>query len=57
MPLLLVATRHDIRSVQITDIKYEHPAVADIDQPISFDYDYSDGYLFWSDVRAKKIFR
>ncbi|XP_077981564.1 very low-density lipoprotein receptor-like [Glandiceps talaboti] len=55
-PLLLFANRRDIREVDLATREYRE-LVSDLRSAIALDYDYQQGYLYWTDVGMEKILR
>ncbi|XP_021378123.1 low-density lipoprotein receptor-like isoform X3 [Mizuhopecten yessoensis] len=55
-PHLLVANRFDIRTLQV-DTWWEQTVLEDLTSAVAVDFDYNDGYLFWTDITKEQIFR
>ncbi|XP_033738697.1 low-density lipoprotein receptor-like isoform X2 [Pecten maximus] len=55
-PHLLVANRFDIRTLQV-DTWWEQTVLEDLTSAVAVDFDYNDGFLFWTDITKEQIFR
>ncbi|ESN97520.1 hypothetical protein HELRODRAFT_85424, partial [Helobdella robusta] len=55
-PVMLFANRHDIRRIKLRTGTYES-VVDKLYSVIAIDYDYRDGFIYWSDVTEETIYR
>ena len=58
-PYLLFSTQHSIRKLAIgsSNVNEYYDIVTKQKGIVALDYDYSDNYVYWTDVRDEKICR